>query len=151
MVNEEVLITPASEKIEFKQGDPQTLYALISGSGTSLHVSGSDDLRLYAGPDAMKFYSNNVYVMELKENLLRGGGILRMGINTDNPSSQVNLDVYGSLGTGLYQSSWYKYRNAAGSLVKWVRSTSDHGGNHVVYLSPNATETITSRINQKGI
>jgi len=123
MANEDILITPASEKIEFYQGDPKALYALISGSGTSLYISGSDDLRLYSGDDAMKFYTNNTYVMEFKGNYLRGGGILRMGINTDNPSSEVNLDVYGSLGTGLYQASWYKYRNAAGTHVKWVRST----------------------------
>ena len=61
MVNEDILITPASEKIEFKQGDPQALYALISGSGTSLYISGSYDLRLFSGDDAMKFYTNNTY------------------------------------------------------------------------------------------
>ena len=143
MANEDVLITPASEKIEFKQGDPQATYALVSGSGTSLYISGSDDLKLYSGNDAMKFYTDGTQRVEFSGSYFRGGGITRMGIRNDNPSSEAELDIGGGLGgsmtTGVYQSSWYKYRNSAGSVVKWVRSTSDHGGNHVVYLSPNAT------------
>ena len=74
MANEDVLITPASEKIEFKQGDPQALYALISGSGTSLHVSGSDDLNLYSGDDKMGFYVDGTELFQLKTTTFRGGG-----------------------------------------------------------------------------
>jgi len=50
MANEDVLITPASEKIEFKQGDPQAVYGLITGDGTSLVLSGANDLILKGSP-----------------------------------------------------------------------------------------------------
>jgi len=51
MANEDVLITPASEKIEFKEGDPQAVYGLLTGDGTNFVVSGADDINISPGED----------------------------------------------------------------------------------------------------
>ena len=52
MANEDVLITPASEKIEFKQGaSSAVVYGLLTGDGTNFIVSGADDINISPGED----------------------------------------------------------------------------------------------------
>ena len=64
MANEDVLITPASEKIEFKQGDPQAVYGLLTGSGTDFILSGASGM-YYKPGNGLSYFNGGSELVDI--------------------------------------------------------------------------------------
>jgi len=96
MANEDVLITPASEKIEFKQGDPQALYGLITGDGTSFVLSGAATM-YYKPNNGLNYFQggsgeNRLYVFDGGAHSTYSAKYLSLRDGSNNVDVQLNAE-----------------------------------------------------------
>lgn len=96
MANEDVLITPASEKIEFKQGDPQALYGLITGDGTSFVLSGAATM-YYKPNNGLHYFQggsgeNRLYVFDGGAYSTYSAKYLSLRDSSNNVDVQLNAE-----------------------------------------------------------
>ena len=143
MANEDILITPASEKIEFKQGDPQAVYATLTGSGDDFVLSGASTLYYKAG-DGLNYFNggtgeNRLYVYD-NANSAYGTYSAQYAQIRD---SSANIDWYLNAGSHSYvRHSFGVGTTSVDGLfnVSGGATVLDAGGGYALYFKNAGTQ-----------